>query len=333
MLPSDTEQDLISRLQEMLHQTLQGSNSVAANNPLFQVTEYALGHRGKMVRGRMLLAACQAVSGDGERALFAAVAVEYLHLGTLIHDDMIDQDELRRGQPAIWRRYGPDMALLSGDFLYFAAFQALAHGLDSTNSARILEVFSSACMDLCLGQAQEEGLAGNCSARYEDYLDVVRLKTASLFRAALEIGALLGNGTEEQVGALGSFAQHLGIAFQITDDLLPFTSDSTTIGKPVTSDIKNHRLTAPVLFALADADEADQQTLRAIFEQGRFNERLEEAHTVLQTIFKRTGALRKAVQEASHQYQQACELLQTLPPNEGHSQLLLLANQLVQRKK
>jgi geranylgeranyl diphosphate synthase type I len=332
MLSSDPSQDLASRLQEMLHGTLQSSGSVSANNPLFQVTGYALANRGKMVRARMLLAACQAVVGDGERALSAAVAVEYLHLGTLIHDDMIDQDELRRGQPAIWRHYSSDMALLSGDFFYFAAFQALARSLDSANAARILEVFSSACMDLCLGQAQEERLAGNCSTRYEDYLDVVRLKTASLFRAALEIGALLGNGTEEQVWAIGAFAQHLGIAFQIADDLLPFTSNSTTIGKPVTSDIKNHRLTAPVLFALADADEADQQTLRAIFELGHFDKRLREAHSVLQTILKRTGAIRKAEQEVSHQYRQACELLQILPPNEGRAQLLLLANQFVHHK-
>lgn len=333
---SSNAQDPGLRLREAMDQMLPIGDLSPSANPLLHVTNYALASKGKLLRGRMLLEACRAVAGDAEKALCAAVAMEYLHVGTLVHDDMIDRDDLRRGRPAVWRQYGSDMALLDGDFLYFAAFQMLARSFDADNArlaARVFEVFSTTCMDLCLGQALEERLAGNCAARYEEYLEVVRLKTARLFRAALEIGALLGGGTEEQVELLGTCAEQLGIAFQISDDLLPFTSDSATIGKPVTSDIKNHRVTAPILAAFAEASETDQQMLRAIFAEGRFDERLEEAYQATRAILNRTQALESMEREATNRYQQAINLLHSIPYSEGCEQLVALANQLVQRNR
>ena len=329
-------QDLTARLQDALQQLLYMCAPSTQENILCQVTAYALTTGGKLLRGRMLLEACHMVGGEIEDALFAAVAVEYLHLGTLIHDDIIDRDEVRRGKPAVWKHYNSDLALLSGDFLYFAAFQSLARSLSSANAAlaaHILDRFSRACMDLCLGQALEEKLVGNCRARYEDYLEVVRGKTASLFRTALEVGALLGGETLTRAETLGECAEHLGIAFQIIDDLLPFTSDHMITGKPLTSDIKNRRLTAPILSALAGADEADRQTLCAIFEEGRFDEHLAEAYALVREILQRTHALEKTEQEATDRYQQAMQVLQTFPDNAGRNQLIALAQQLVRRHK
>lgn len=333
---SSDPQDLLSRLQEAMQQTLHGRDLAVPANRLLQATSHALSAGGKLLRGRMLLEACRAVGGEPEQALCAAVAVEYLHLGTLIHDDMIDGDELRRGKAAIWHAYGSEIAILSGDFLYFAAYRSLARSLDLLDTdlaSRILEIFSTASMNLCLGQALEEKLAGNCSASYADYLEVVRLKTARLFRAALEIGTLLGGGSAEQAEAAGAFAEHLGIAFQITDDLLPFTSDSATIGKPVTSDIKNHRLTAPILYALATAGEADREILRAIFVEGHFDNNLAEAHKLLQKILARTQVFVRAEQEVTRYYQDALRFLHVLPETTGRDQLFFLANRFLQRKK
>jgi geranylgeranyl pyrophosphate synthase len=334
MFSPDTSSDTTARLSATMDQVLRDSGVASPENKLLQVARYALSHSGKMLRGRLLLEVCRAVSGSADRAFFAATALEYLHLGTLIHDDIIDGDELRRGQASVWWQYDLDLALLSGDLCYFIAFQSLARDLKQTQTlqaARILEMFSTACIDLCFGQTLEEKLVANCAARYEDYLEIVRLKTSRLFRAALEIGTLLGGGNEQQVLALGQFAEHLGIAFQIIDDLLPFIGNRVILGKPVTSDIKNHRLTLPMLYALAATDADERQTFQAIFEQGRFDQRLDEAYSTLHLILERTGALKKSEQEALSHYQQAIPLLQVLPPGIGRDRLTLIASQIVQR--
>ncbi|HEU5382818.1 MAG TPA: polyprenyl synthetase family protein [Ktedonobacteraceae bacterium] len=329
--------DLSLRLLETMQQVLQTSALMTAQpNKLCQATLYALAATGKMLRGRMLLAAYQAVTGNLEtgRALPAAAAIEYLHLGTLIHDDLIDLDELRRGQASVWRQYGSETALLSGDLFYFVAFQTLVRSLgDEKIARRVLDAFSTTCVNLCLGQALEENLAGNCNACYEDYFSVVRLKTASLFRTALEVGALLGSGSEEQIQALAECAEHLGLAFQIIDDLLPFTGDPRTIGKPVTSDIKNHRLTAPILSAFTLANKSEQRTLRAIYEEKRFDTHLELAHQVITVILRRTGAYQKAEQDALQHLQNALQFLEILPNGTGREELVLMAHSLVKRNK
>jgi geranylgeranyl diphosphate synthase type I len=323
-------------LQTILQQQLASSLPPSlSSNKLLQVVAYALDSPGKMVRGQILLAACQAVGGPPDQALPASVAIEYLHLGTLIHDDLIDLDEMRRGQTTVWRHYSSDLALLSGDLFYFAAFQslslALSH-LQPPRAAQIIEIFARACMNLCLGQTQEEQLVGNMIATPDDYLAVIRLKTASLFRAALEMGAILGNGTDEQVQALGDCGENLGLAFQLIDDLLPYTSTAQQTGKPVTSDLKNRRLTAPLLYALAQATNDEQAILQHILAQPLADNDLSTAFTAVQTLFQRTAAFTAVENVAYHYMNLATNLLHTLPPNAGRAQLLHIARQLITRK-
>jgi geranylgeranyl diphosphate synthase type I len=328
--------DLALRLREAFDQLWPGNALAPGKDLLRHAAEAALTTPGKLLRGRMLLEVCSALGGKREQALPAAVAIEYLHLGTLIHDDLIDRDELRRGRPAIWKRYGDHLALLSGDFLYFAAFRELACSLETVQhalAARVLSLFSLACMDLCLGQAREEEVAGQCSAGYEQYLEIARLKTARLFRVALEIGTLLGGGSEPQVEAAGTFAEHLGIAFQLIDDRLPFVEDSQTIGKGTTSDIRNHRVTAPILFALARVNASDRQVLQGIYEEGRLDAQPEEAYLSVREILARTGALQEVEKEAMRYYHLAVEHIHAFSPAEGRERLLALAHQFVYRKR
>jgi geranylgeranyl diphosphate synthase type I len=328
--------DLALRLREAFDQLWPGDDLAPGKDLLRHAADAALTAPGKLLRGHMLLEVCSALGGRCEQALPAAVAIEYLHLGTLIHDDLIDRDELRRGRPTIWKRYGDHLALLSGDVLYFAAFRELACCLETVQhalSVRVLGMFSAACMDLCLGQAREEEVAGQCSTGYEQYLEIARLKTARLFRVALEIGTLLGGGSERQIRAAGVFAEHLGIAFQLIDDRLPFIEDSQTIGKGTTSDIRNHRMTAPVLFALAAADASDRQTLQAIFEGGCLDAHIEEAYLSVREILERTGALEGVKEEAMRYYHLAARHIQAFSPADGRERLLTLAHQFVYRKR
>jgi len=328
--------DLALRLRAAFDQLWPGNEQTPGQDLLRHAADAALSAPGKLLRGRMVLEVCSALGGRRELALSAAVAIEYLHLGTLIHDDLIDRDELRRGRPTIWKQYGDHLALLGGDFLYFAAFRELARCLETGQHAlatRVLGMFSAACMDLCLGQAREEEVAGQCSTGYEQYLEIARLKTARLFRVALEIGTLLGGGSEAQVTAAGMFAEHLGIAFQLIDDRLPFIGDSQTIGKNTTSDIRNHRMTAPILFAFAAADAGDREVLQAIFAEGRLDAQLEEAYLLVREILERTGALEGVEKEAMRYYHLAIQHIHAFSPNDGRERLLALAHQFVYRKR
>ena len=253
MLATESHQQEITNINEMLHSVLDIHSSIHPTNSLITISKYALSTGGKMLRGRMLLEACRAVGGDPEEVLHAAAGTEYGHLASLVHDDIIDMDEIRRGKHSVWHAYGSDLAILTGDLFIFEAFHSLSlcrHTIAAERVARVLEVLSAACIELCLGQVAEMRFTKNCTARSEDYLEMIRLKTGSLFRASLESGAILGGGTEEQIKAVSIYGEKLGLAFQIVDDLLPYTSSEQVTGKPKTSDIKNHRVTLPILYAL-----------------------------------------------------------------------------------
>src|SRR5262249_22633208 len=198
---------------------------------------------------------------------------------------------------------------------------------------RVLEVLSTACIDLCLGQAAEERFIKNCTARSEDYIEMIRLKTGSLFRASLESGAILGGGTEEQIKALSIYGEKLGIAFQIVDDLLPYISSEQVTGKPETSDIKNHRVTLPILYALENSGPTEQDILRAVFQDGNFNGDLVEAHNQVTALLYSIGASARVEQTAFSLQQVAVEQLQHLPPGEGRNFLEAISRTLLKRKK
>jgi geranylgeranyl pyrophosphate synthase len=304
-------------------------------NNLIEVSRYALAAQGKMIRGLMLLEACRAVGGDPETVLYAAAGAEYGHMASLVHDDLIDGDELRRGQRSVWRKYGADAAILSGDLFIFEAFHCLSLCRGKINSdliVRVLEVFSKSCMDLCLGQSLEAQLSQNCSVGSDQYIEMIRLKTGSLFRAVLESGAILGGGTEAQIGALRICGENLGIAFQIIDDLLPYTSNECHKQKPKTSDVKNHRVTLPILYAFENGTDHDRHLLRVIFEETALDNDLDVAYDTVRAILERVGVKEMVEKEAVRRQQQALERLMTLPSGDGRDYLEQLSMMVVRRQ-
>lgn len=327
---------LSKRIEETSHQVLNVHHYPGKPNHLLEACEYTLQATGKMMRGGMLLQACRAVGGNPEDILHAAAGTEYGHLASLVHDDLMDQDEMRRGQPTVWRQYNPDYAILVGDLFIFETFHCLSlcrHRVSAERVASVLEVMSRSCIELCLGQAMETPFIKNCSAGSEDYIEMIRHKTGSLFRGALESGAILGGGTDEQVAALREYGESLGIAFQIVDDLLCYTGQDLIIRKPTLSDIRNHRVTLPIQYALESANDEDRQTLRTIFEDGLFDDDLPAAHTVVIAILQRTGASKRAEQEAIRYQQRALACLACLPHNEGHEYLEMAAHMVVRREQ
>ncbi|MGH3118040.1 MAG: polyprenyl synthetase family protein, partial [Gaiellales bacterium] len=210
---------------------------------LDSVCYYSLVPTGKLFRPLLLLDSAQAVGGDAAAVLPAAAGAECGHVASLIHDDIIDQDDVRRGRPSVQSKYGLGEAIVAGDALIFDLFASLAecrrNGVSDRRVVAALEAVAKAGIELCRGQSLEAEFTASRCFDVGTYLQVARLKTASLFRGVCASGAILGGGTPVQIQALGCYGESIGTAFQIHDDLLAYLSESEVTGKPDTSDVQN----------------------------------------------------------------------------------------------
>lgn len=277
---------------------------------------------GKLFRPVLLLASVDAVNGDIFSALPAAISAECGHVASLIHDDIIDGDALRRGRPTVHAKYGVDEAIISGDLLLFYLFACLTECSDTgIPAARIVSAvgaIAGAGLDLCRGQSMESDLTASQCFDAESYFEMVRLKTSALFRASCQVGAILGGGDAMSVDLLIEYANHLGVAFQIHDDLLAYISDEQQAGKKASSDIRNRRLVLPVILAYHRESEGGRREIETCL-SGRLDD--DEALGAMTAILRRTGALEDAVTIATQHAEEALSVLSLLPPSQGRDLL------------
>ncbi|MGW8782597.1 polyprenyl synthetase family protein [Streptomyces sp. NPDC055796] len=291
------------------------------------VHRYALLPSGKLLRPHLLARCALAVGGSLKAVLPAAVGFEAAHTGSLLHDDIIDQDAIRRGRPAVHTAFGPQMAIVAGNALFFTWFTALAecaaNGIPHQRIVQAMEIQAQAGQQICRGAALELTLAGDLEASPDTYLEMARAKTAALFGAACAVGAVLGGGSEDQVAAMGVFGDHLGCAFQIRDDLLPYRTGRPGAGKPADSDLRNRRPTLPVLLAHRAATRTQRAVLRhCMTPEGD----LWDAFRRLTQVLHATGALKAAEQSADDHAEQARHALAEIPPSAHRDALLALAS-------
>jgi geranylgeranyl pyrophosphate synthase len=225
--------------------------------PLAEAMRYAVMNGGKRVRPALVLGACQALGGDTEKALTAAVAVEMIHCYSLVHDDLpcMDDDDLRRGQPTTHKIYGEAIALLAGDALQSLAFAVLAAGpLDAAQLHAQVQALSAASRDMAVGQALDMAAEGRALG-LEALENIHRQKTGALIRASVQLGAIAAGAQVGGAGwsALTTYAERLGLAFQVHDDVLDVIGDTQKIGKPAGSDIARDKSTYPALLGLPAA--------------------------------------------------------------------------------
>jgi octaprenyl-diphosphate synthase len=221
---------------------------------------------GKRVRPALLLLASRLCGYGEERAVVLAATVEFIHAATLLHDDIIDEATVRRGRRSVNSRWGNDVTVLLGDFLYT---KSMAMALSQDNLP-ILRLLSDVTLHMIEGEILEIERDGNMQVTEEDHLDLIRRKTADLFAACTRIGALLGGVNEKRMEALTSYGLNLGICFQMVDDLLDFTAEEETLGKPVANDLREGKVTLPMIFLLRRAAAADAEKVRAVLEDRGF---------------------------------------------------------------
>ncbi len=242
---------------------------VSSDLPLVgQVSAHLLAMRGKLFRPTLLLLSSQVEeregSGKGEagmdKAVMLAAALELIHLATLVHDDAVDHSALRRGMPTVNALFSHQISVIMGDFLYSTA---LTH-LVALGDLEALQALTRASTEMTLGEMRQLAVTDPLRFTEREYYDLIRSKTASLMRTACELGAL--SGAREYFGALGTFGENLGMAFQITDDLLDYREQMETTGKPSGLDLREHKVTLPLIHALREMSASSRQEVERLFD-------------------------------------------------------------------
>ena len=287
---------------------------------------------GKMLRPALTLITSEAVGGSKDMALKSAAAIELIHTFSLIHDDIMDDDDMRRGKPSVHKVWGEPLAILAGDTLFSKAFELVISSKEENcppeRVANTLAVVADACVKICEGQASDMSFEGNFDVNEEEYMDMIFKKTGALIAAATESGAIMGGASEEVVSTMYEFGKLIGLAFQIQDDYLDVVSDEESLGKPIGSDIAKGKMTLMVVKALSEAKGEDRETLLKILKDT--NSPKEDVDIAID-LFNKYGSIQYAHDVALGNVNKAKELLKILPDNESKMILSELADFVLNR--
>jgi octaprenyl-diphosphate synthase len=287
-----------------------------------QISHYIIGAGGKRIRPRLVLLFAEALGHEGPEAAELAATVEFIHTATLLHDDVVDESSLRRGRATANALFGNAASVLVGDFLYSRAFQMMV----SVNRMRVLDVLADATNVIAEGEVLQLMNMHDPDLAVDDYLRVIRFKTAKLFEASARLGALIADAPRDVEEACADYGRALGTAFQLVDDLLDYEGDSQSLGKNVGDDLREGKPTLPLLIAMERGTPEERALIRHAIEHGEI-ERLAE----IVAVVRRTGALQATRDAARVEAQQARERLFALPASEAREALLELCARSVDR--
>jgi geranylgeranyl diphosphate synthase type I len=319
--------DLLTEIEDEMRDVLAGHEGPA--RPLYEMLAYHLGldqpdgPRGKRMRPLLGLLVYEALTGDHRAALPGAAAVELGHNFSLVHDDIEDADAERRHRPTLWAIWGVPLAINAGDALFALSRLALYRALDAgtVTEHRMLELmrmYDETCLALCEGQFLDISFERRTDVTVEEYMEMIGRKTAALLAASLQAGAILASDDGATSEAFRSFGYHIGLAFQMADDVKGTFWPSAESGKPEAGDVRKRKKTLPLVWALQHATGADAARLREIYvadaSQGMAQDEVDEVLGILE----RTGAREEALDRARHYRDIALADLNGLPMPEQH---------------
>jgi octaprenyl-diphosphate synthase len=286
------------------------------------IADHIIASGGKRLRPMLHTLAARAAGYSGENHTKLAAIIEFIHTSTLLHDDVVDESDLRRGRKTANALWGNAASVLVGDFLYSRSFQLMVE----LDDMRIMRILADTTNTIAEGEVLQLLNIGNADVTEQAYLAVIERKTAVLFAAATELGGILGGLPAVQVAALRSYGMQLGYAFQIADDLLDYVSDAGTLGKNIGDDLAEGKPTLPLIFAAERATAEDRLSMRRAIEQGG----LESLEPVIQAI-RTSGALELTRERALSHADAALAALEALPPSQWRDALASLARYSVDR--
>ena len=301
---------------------------------LYNASKHLIEAGGKRLRPFLVLKACELVGGNREDALPMAAAVELLHTFTLVHDDIMDSDNKRRGKPTVHTLWGIPIAISAGDMLYAKAYEAVLSSLQSSKVTlrrilKILSLITEATISICEGQALDIIFEERELISEEEYFTMITKKTAGLLETSTKVGAIAGGGKAIQVRRLGRYAYYSGLAFQLIDDYLGIIADEKVLGKPVGSDIREGKRTLILIHALNHATETERKLMYSVLgHEDATSTEIEEVSRIIHSL----GSLDYAYKKAEQLVAKAKRQLSPFPPSQIKETLLNLADYILSRK-
>lgn len=331
-------QKLLEELSETTKAVNQVINKMFAEKPepknLYDASKHLIDAGGKRLRPFLVLESCELVGGRRENALPVAAAIEFLHNFTLVHDDIMDRDDKRRGVPTVHTLWGIPIAITAGDMLFAKAYEAVLSSLKFIKAPprrilKVLDLITKATITICEGQALDMMFEEREIVTEKEYYDMIGKKTAALLETSSKAGAIIGGGKSYQVRRLGQFAHYSGLAFQIADDILGLTADEKVLGKPVGSDVREGKRTIIVIHALAHANEAQRKQIYSVL--GNKEASIKDIEEAVRTIHS-LGSIDYASKKAEKLVENAKNQLRQFPQSPAKEILLNLADYIVSRK-
>ncbi len=302
-----------------------GRDAVSTVAAITEITEYLRESGGKRIRPSLLLLCCRALGYSGPSMHRLGAVVEMVHTATLVHDDIIDGAELRRGRPSPNTTWGNSRCVLAGDWLYMQAFRI---ALDEQNF-RVLELLISLTQAMVEGELLQTETLGRAVSQAE-YNELIYRKTACLFEVSMRLGAVLAGADAATEECLAEYGHALGLAFQVIDDVLDLTAAESVLGKPVASDLREGKATLAVVHALENASEREQEMILQVLADGAFTQ---VAYQDVLAVLDRYGSIPFAMEVAQRYAEQARRALDCLPDSEYKRALLWVPDFVVNRDK
>lgn len=319
--------DYRKKTDEILRQSITRKLPATLYDPL----NYVLSGGGKRIRPMMVIFSCEAAGGSFDDAVNASVALEMLHNFTLVHDDIMDNAETRRGEPTVHTKWNENVAILVGDQLIGLAYIYLL----KTNSGNIKEItsaFTEGIIEVCEGQSFDKEYEERKDVTIDEYMMMIRKKTAKMLETSAAVGALIGGGDENFVNNVKEFALNTGLAFQIQDDLLDIVADEEKFGKKTGGDIVEGKKTYLLLKAIETARPgSDKELIRKIIDNSGLKDAGESEISNVREVYERSGAIDSARREIEKFTKLAENCLERLPENDGRKRLKWLSDMLMNR--
>jgi len=287
-----------------------------------QLSQYIVNSGGKRLRPLLSLMASQAYGYEGEHHHTLAAIIEFIHTATLLHDDVVDESEMRRGRETANALFGNAASVLVGDFLYSRAFEMMV----DVGSMKVMQILAETTNVIAEGEVMQLMNCHDADTTEQRYLDVIHAKTAKLFEAATRLGAVLCERPESEEQAMASYGMHLGTAFQLIDDVLDYSSSSEEMGKNVGDDLAEGKPTLPLIYAMRNGSEEQSKIVRKAIEEGGLN----YLDQVMDAI-KQTRAIEYTEETARKEAELAIQQLEHLPESEYKKAMTWLANYSVDR--
>src|ERR1051326_4547803 len=300
-----------------------GRDTVSGVEAITEMGEYLRNGGGKRIRPALLLLSSKLFNYEGRGAVRLGAVVEIIHTATLVHDDIIDEAQTRRGRPAANTQWGNSKCVLAGDWLYMQSFKIAVQ----ERNFRVLDVLIDLTQQMVEGELLQMEKLGKCIS-LEEHFDLIFRKTACLFSASTRLGAIIGGGSEEQEARLGEYGRNLGLAFQIVDDVLDLTASEEVLGKPVASDLREGKATMAVIHALEHCTREERKLVEMVLEERAF---VSVKHEQILEILHRYGSIAYAYDAAAKHAEVARKAICSFADSEIKRALLSIPDFIVER--